>query len=52
MGYVELSARTGFSFGDGSATPEALAVRAKHLGYDALGITDAADLGGVVRFAA
>ena len=52
MGYVELSARTGFSFGDGSATPEALAVRAKHLGYDALGITDAADLGGVVRFVA
>ena len=50
MGYVELSARTGFSFGDGAATPEAVAVRAKHLGYDALGITDAADLGGVVRF--
>ena len=49
--YVELRAHTGFSFGDGSATPEALAARAKSLGYNTLGVTDAADLGGIVRFA-
>ena len=48
--YVELRARTAFSFGDGSVTPEALAARAAELGYSALGVTDAADLGGVVRF--
>src|SRR5829696_3605281 len=48
--YVELRARTAFSFGDGSVTPEALAARAAELGYSALGMTDAADLGGVVRF--
>jgi len=51
MGYIELRAHTGFSFGDGSATPEALVVRAKQLGYPSLAITDSADLGGIVRFA-
>jgi error-prone DNA polymerase len=51
MGYIELRAHTGFSFGDGSVTPEALVVRAKHLGYTSLAITDSADLGGIVRFA-
>ena len=48
--YVELRAHTAFSFGDGAVTPEALVQRAAHFGYPAAGITDAADLGGVVRF--
>jgi error-prone DNA polymerase len=51
MGFVELKARSAFSFGDGSASPEALAARAASLGYSAIGITDTADLGGIVRFA-
>src|ERR1700682_6347576 len=50
MGFVELRARTAFSFGDGSVSPEALAARAALLGYRAIGITDTADLGGIVRF--
>src|SRR6266849_4131572 len=50
MGFVELRARTAFSFGDGSASPEALVARAASLGYSAIGITDTADLGGIVRF--
>ena len=49
--YVELRAHSAFSFGDGSATPEALVAAAAALGYPALGLTDAADFGGVVRFA-
>ncbi len=49
-GFVELRAHTAFSFGDGAVTPEALAARAAELGYPALGLTDAADLGGVPRF--
>jgi error-prone DNA polymerase len=48
--YAELRAHTAFSFGDGAVTPEALVQRAAALGYPAVGITDAADLGGVVRF--
>jgi error-prone DNA polymerase len=48
---VELRTHSAFSFGDGSATPEALVERAAELGYSALGLTDAADLGGAVRFA-
>jgi error-prone DNA polymerase len=48
--YAELRARTAFSFGDGTLTPEALVERAAGLGYAALGITDTADLGGVIRF--
>jgi len=48
--YVELRCHTAFSFGDGAVTPEALAARAAELGYGALGLTDTADLGGVVRF--
>lgn len=51
MAYVELRAHTAFSFGDGAVTPEALVARAKALGYASLGITDTADLGGIVRFA-
>src|SRR5881396_4256731 len=50
MGFVELRAHTAFSFGDGSASPEALVARAAALGYGAIGITDTADLGGIVRF--
>jgi error-prone DNA polymerase len=46
---VELRAHTAFSFGDGAVAPEALIARATDLGYDAIGITDAADLGAVVR---
>lgn len=49
MSYVELRAHTAFSFGDGAVSPEALVVRAADLGYEAIGITDTADLGGVVR---
>jgi error-prone DNA polymerase len=48
--FVELRAHTGFSFGDGTVSPEALVTRAIALGYTALGITDTADLGGVPRF--
>jgi DNA polymerase III alpha subunit len=47
--YVELRAHTAFSFGDGSVTPETLVERAAALGYDAIGITDTADVGGLVR---
>src|SRR6266542_514999 len=50
MGYVELRAHTAFSFGDGSVSPEAMVARAAELGFPAIGITDTADLGGVVRF--
>ena len=49
--YVELRTHTAFSFGDGSCSPEALVRRATELGYGALGLTDHADLGGIVRFA-
>ena len=49
--FVELRARTAFSFGDGAVTPEALAARAADLGDPAIGLTDAADLGGLPRFA-
>ncbi|CAN5739351.1 error-prone DNA polymerase [soil metagenome] len=50
MSYAELRAHTAFSFGDGSMTPEALVRRAADLGYAALGLTDSADVGGVIRF--
>ena len=50
MGFVELRAHTAFSFGGSSVSPEALAARAALLGYSAIGITDTADLGGIVRF--
>ncbi len=48
--YVELRAHTAFSFGDGTVAPEALVARAAELGYGALGLTDDADLGGIIRF--
>ncbi|HTD84301.1 MAG TPA: PHP domain-containing protein, partial [Gemmatimonadaceae bacterium] len=50
MGFVELRAHTAFSFGDGGTSPEALVARAATLGYGTIGITDTADLGGIVRF--
>ncbi|HEX7050840.1 MAG TPA: error-prone DNA polymerase [Longimicrobiales bacterium] len=49
--YIELRCHSAFSFGDGVCTPEALVERAAVLGYPALGLTDHADLGGVIRFA-
>jgi error-prone DNA polymerase len=49
--YTELRAHTAFSFSDGAVTPEALVKRAAELGFTTIGITDTADLGGVVRFA-
>jgi error-prone DNA polymerase len=48
--FVELRAHTAFSFGDGAVTPEALAARAAELDYPAIGLTDAADFGGIPRF--
>ncbi len=51
MSYVELRAHSAFSFGDGVLTPEALVQRAAEMGYSALALTDAAELGGIVRFA-
>ena len=50
VGYVELRAHTAFSFGDGAVNPEALVKRARRLGYTHVGVTDTADLGGLVRF--
>ena len=49
MSYVELRAHTAFSFGDGAVPPEALIAQAAELGYRAIGITDTADLGAMVR---
>src|SRR5688572_21116607 len=49
--YTELRTHTAFSFGDGAVSPEALARRARHLGYDHVGVTDCADLGGLAKFA-
>jgi error-prone DNA polymerase len=48
--FVELRAHSAFSFGDGTLTPEALVARAAQQGYPALGLTDHADLGGIIRF--
>ncbi|MFN2604409.1 MAG: PHP domain-containing protein, partial [Gemmatimonadaceae bacterium] len=47
---VELRAHTAFSFGDGAVNPEALARKAAELGYHSIGITDNADIGGIIRF--
>jgi error-prone DNA polymerase len=48
--FVELGARSAYSFGDGTLAPEVLVRHAKSLGYPAIGLTDHADLGGIVRF--
>jgi error-prone DNA polymerase len=50
LSYVELRAHSAFSFGDGALAPEKLVERASALGYAALGLTDCADVGGVIRF--
>src|SRR5688572_764990 len=50
MTYIELRAHSAFSFGDGTTSPEALVQRAAQLGYAALGLTDTADVGGIIRF--
>jgi error-prone DNA polymerase len=50
MPFVELRAHSAFSFGDGAVGPEELVARAAGLGYSALGLTDHADLGGIIRF--
>jgi error-prone DNA polymerase len=49
--YTELRTHTAFSFGDGAVSPEALARKARLLGYTHLGVTDCADLGGVAKLA-
>ncbi len=49
--YVELHARSAFSFLDGASTPEQLARRAVEVGLDTLALTDLDDVGGSVRFA-
>ena len=49
--YSELRTHTAFSFGDGAVSPEALAKRARLLGYTHIGVTDCADLGGIAKFA-
>ena len=51
MTAIELRTHSAYSFGDGAVTPEDLVERAAELGYTALGLTDTADLGGIVRFA-
>jgi error-prone DNA polymerase len=51
LSYVELRAHTAFSFSEGAVTPERLVARAVELEYRTLGLTDCADMGGVVRFA-
>jgi error-prone DNA polymerase len=48
--YVELRARSAFSFLEGANTPEDLAVRAAALGYDTLALGDRDGLDGAPRF--
>ena len=47
--YVELTARTNFSFLSGATPPELMVFRAAELGYDAIAITDRDGLYGIVR---
>src|SRR5579875_2207784 len=49
-GYIELRARSAFSFLEGSTTPEDLAERAAELGYPALALGDRDGLYGHPRF--
>ncbi len=48
--YVELDARSAFSFLEGASQPEALAEQAAALGYPALALVDVDGLYGAVRF--
>lgn len=47
--YVELTARTNFSFLSGATPPERLMERAKEIGYDTIAVTDRDGLYGIVR---
>ncbi len=47
--YIELTARTNFSFLAGATPPDLMIVRAAELGYDAIAITDRDGLYGIVR---
>ena len=47
--YVELGARTNYSFLAGATAPEQMVARAAGLGYDAIAITDRDGLYGIVR---
>ena len=47
--FVELCARTNFSFLEGASHPEEMIIRAKELGYDALGVVDRDGIYGLVR---
>ena len=49
MAFVELVARTNFSFLRGGSSPKSLVGRAAELGYDALGVADCDGLYGMVR---
>src|SRR5208283_180438 len=49
-GYVELRARSAFSFLEGATTPEDLAARAAELGYGAMALGDRDGLYGAPRF--
>jgi error-prone DNA polymerase len=49
VSFVELAARTHFSFLRGASSPKALVHRAAELGYDALGVADCDGLYGIVR---
>jgi error-prone DNA polymerase len=49
MRYAELHCKTNFSFLVGASHAEELVLRAKELGYHALGVTDVNSLAGVVR---
>ncbi len=48
-GYVELHARSAFSFLEGASLPEAMAEQAAHLGLPALGMLDRDGLYGAPR---
>ncbi len=48
--YLELRARSAFSFLEGAATPEDLAARAAELGYDAIALGDRDGVYGAPRF--
>jgi error-prone DNA polymerase len=48
--YVELHCHSCFSFREGASTPLELVLRARHLGYDALAVTDHDSLAGAMEF--
>ena len=48
--YVELRARSAFSFLEGASNPEDLALQAAHLGYSGLALADHGGVYGIPRF--